>query len=172
MAALSALASVEDANLVWQKANIAMDTLGASSEVRDAVRALKAYLSQARGNPQLRFTAIDATTVATTDDGQGVGAGTARVYFLFLKKKATSTAAYVSVVDNGTDDNYYGGSLTGSVRIQAALNEASWPFHAAYPKGLNIANGIRIVSTTAAAAGTTASSAADGPDGFMISGNA
>ena len=172
MAALSALASVQEANLVFQKANIALDSLGAKGEVRDALRALKAHLSQLKSNPNLRFTAIDATSVATADDGQSVGAGTARIYFVFLKKKATGTDAFVSVVDNGTDDNYYGGSLTGSVRYQVALLEASEQTHAAWPAGLSFANGIRVVATTAAAAGTTANAAADGPDGFIISGAA
>jgi hypothetical protein len=172
MADLSALAAVENANLVFQKADIALKSLGAKSEVFDALRAVKAYMSQIKRNPDLRFSVFSAADVATANDGHGVGLGTARIYFVFLKKKATATDAFASVVDNGTDDNYYGGSLTGSVRIQAALLEASDQFFAALPQGLPIANGIRVVSTTAAAAGTTANAAADGPDGFIISGAA
>ena len=173
MAALSDLAAVENSNLVWQKAKIALDSLGASGAARDSFRALKAHLAQVKGNKDLRFTAITAASLITTDDGQGVGAGTARIYGVYYKKQDDATDAFVSIVDNGTDDNYYGGSLTGSVRHQTASLEALEEHIAIYPKGLSMANGIRVVTTTAAAAGTTVSVAeADTVNGFIISGAA
>lgn len=182
MAALSALASTENANLVFQKAAIALNggkdavtgaSLAFSQCAQDALRALKAHLSQVKRNPDLRFTAIDATSLLTADDGQSVGSGTARVYAIFLKKRDDATDSFISLVDNGTDDNYYGGSLTGSVRYQSAALEAKDELIAIFPKGLSMANGIRLVSTTTAAGGTTVSvAAADSVDGFMISGAA
>lgn len=172
MAALSALSTVEDAFKVWQKAENALASLDASSLARDSMRAVKAYLSQVKRNPDLRFTAVSNADVITANDGLGVGAGTANIYFVYLKKPTTNgTDCFVSIVDDGTDDNYYGGSLTGSVRLQAAFLVALDEFVAAFTKGLDIANGIRVVSTTAAAAGTTVSTAAATvPNGFIISG--
>lgn len=173
MGALSALSTVENSNLVFQKAKIALDSLQASGAARDALRAMKAHLSQVKSNPDLRFTAIANGTLVTADDGQSIGAGTARIYFVFYKKQDDATDAFVSIVDNGTDDNYYGGSLTGSVRHQTASLEAKEEHVAMYPKGLSMALGIRVVSTTTAAGGTTVSvAAADTVDGFIISGNA
>lgn len=173
MAALSALAAVESSNLVWQKANIALESLGAKGVTKDAFRALKAHLAQLKGNPNLRFTALSAADLVTANDGLGVGAGTARIYGVFMKKQDDVTDAFVSIVDDGTDDNYYGGSLTGSVRLQTASLEALEEFVGIYPKGLSMANGIRVVTTTAAAAGTTVSVAsADTINGFIISGDA
>ena len=173
MSALSALPATENSNLVWQKVNIALDSLGAKGVTRDAFRALKAHLSQLKGNPNLRFTPIDKTSLTTANDGQGVGAGTARIYGVFYKKQDDATDAFISVVDDGTDDNYYGGSLTGSVRHQTASLEALEEHVGIYPYGLSMANGIRVVTTTAAAAGTTVSVAeADTVNGFIISGAA
>lgn len=182
MAALSALSTTEDAKLVFQKAEIALAggkdavsgaALAFSGAAQNAFRALKAHLSQVKRNPNLRFTAISAEDLVTANDGLGVGAGTARIYGVFLKKRDDATDSFISVVDDGTDDNYYGGSLTGSVRVQTAALEAKEEFIALYPKGLSMANGIRVVTTTAAAAGTTVSvAAADSVDGFIISGDA
>ena len=173
MAALSDLAAVENANLVWQKADIALRSLSASGAAQNAFRALKAHLSQVKRNPDLRFTAVSNATLVTADDGQSVGAGTARIFGVFFKKQDDATDAFVSIVDNGTDDNYYGGSLTGSVRLQTASLESKEEFIGIYPKGLSMANGIRVVSTTTAAGGTTVSvAAADTVDGFIISGAA
>lgn len=174
MAALSALPATENANLVWQRAQIALDSLGASSLARDSMRAVKAYLSQVKGIANLRFTAVSNDDVVTANDGFGAGSGTANIYFVYLKKPTTNgTDCFVSIVDDGTDDNYYGGSLTGSVVLQSAFHVGLDEFNAAYSKGLDIANGIRVVSTTAAAAGTTVSTlAATVPDGFIISGAA
>ena len=172
MAALSALSTVENANLVWQRANIALDSLGASSQARDSMRAIKAYISQVKGLANLRFTAVSNDDVVTANDGFGAGSGTANIYFVYLKKPSTNdTNCFVSIVDDGTDDNYYGGSLTGSVRLQAAFLTGLDEFTASFSKGLDIADGIRVMSTTAAAAGTTVSTlAATVPDGFIISG--
>ncbi len=161
MTALAALSTVENANLVWQKATTALNALEASGAARDALRATKAYLSQIKHNPDLRFSAVSNALVVTADDGQSIGSGTANIYFVYLKKPSTNgTDCFVSIVDNGTDDNYYGGSLTGSVVLQSAFHVALDEFVASYNKGLDIANGIRVVSTTAAAAGTTVSTLA------------
>lgn len=173
MAALDALAAVEDSNLVWQRVNVSLEALEASGLARDSFRALKAHLAQLKGNPDLRFTAISAASLITADDGQSVGANANRIYGVFFKKQDDATDAFISIVDNGTDDNYYGGALTGSVRLQTASLEAEEEFIATYPKGLSMANGIRVVTTTAAAAGTTVSAAeADTVNGFIISGAA
>lgn len=170
MGALSALPTVEDSNKVFQKVNKAL--AGASPSAQKTFRGLKEWLVEQKGNPNLRVVPFSSAGVATADDGQAIGAGTAKVYGVYFKKPNDATAAYVSVVDNGTDDNYYGGSLTGSVRIQAGLVSANQEFAAVFPNGLSIALGLRIVSTTAAAAGTTANTAASAPYGFVLYGSA
>jgi hypothetical protein len=170
MGALSALPAPTSGINAWQKIRKALTDRNPA--IQRQFEELRLWLATQKGNPDLYFAPFSAAEVATADDGHGVGAGTAKLYGVFFKKKNTATDAFASIVDNGTDDNYYSGSLTGSVRVQVALLDGNDAFAATFPTGLAIALGLRVVSTTAAAAGTTASGAGDGPDGFLIYGAA
>ena len=168
MAALSALAALTASNRVWESVRIALSGAGPAAQAQ--FKGLKSWLANSKGNLDLRFTPLTAEGVTTADDGLGVGAGATKIYGVYLKKRASGTASYISFVDNGTDDNYYGGSLTGAVRLQIAANAANQEHVYVTPQGVAMANGIRVVSTTAAAAGTTAGTAANSVDGFLITG--
>jgi hypothetical protein len=168
MAALSALPSVEGANLVWQRVNEVL--VGASPASKYVFNGLKKWLSTQKGNPQLRFTAISAELLLTANDGLGVGAGTALIYGLYLKKRSTNgTDAFVTVLDDGTDDNIYAGSLTGSYVLSQPFLLASDESCYVNVNGLTIANGIRIASLTTLVGTTATTLAATTCDGFMIS---
>jgi hypothetical protein len=177
MAALAALPAVEGANLVWQRVNSALwpNANGVAQASHSplsmyAFRDLKKWLATQKGNPQLRFTAISAELLLTTDDGQGVGAGAATIYAIYLKKRQTNgTDFFLQVLDEGTDANIYGGALTGSIVAVLPFLVAGDEAFVMYADGLAMANGIRLASTTTAIGTTASTLAATSGDGFMIS---
>lgn len=158
--------SLENANLVWQKAAIALDSLGANKAMRETFRALKAYLSQEKRNLNLQFVAIDATLV---DDANGVVLmdGPCRVYGMFLKKQATTPDVYLALLNDDTDD----ASPITDVRAVVGLQEASEQAALVYPAGAVMSVGVVGKSYTEFD-GTTDSSSADTPNGFVILGAA
>lgn len=153
--------SLEDANKVFQKVNIALDSLGANSEIRDSFRALKAYLSQIKRNPQLQFVPI---TNLTTDTA--IADSPCTLYAVFLKKRNTATASYTKINDNAsTAGGASGANMTDLIELNAAGAQAVLVI----PAGRAQATGIAMASETTGAGGTDTSSG-DGPDGFVILG--
>lgn len=156
--------TTEDAKLVWQKAKAAADTLGLNKEVQDLILAAKAYHSQIIGNPNIKFTPIDAATNGS-DGGNAdtVISDTANtaLLLLVLKKRASSTAAFDSIADHASAIQaakvFISGELTGSKQ-----------FAAFYPKGFKNATGMTYASVTAYN-GTTHSTTANSSDGFAVS---
>jgi hypothetical protein len=156
--------STESANLVWQKVAIALDSLGANSYARDAFRALKAYTSQIGGNLNLQFVAISNLTADV------VAADVAcKVYGIFLKKQATATDAFYKAFNDAATD-----SSAEDALITIALTEASEQELFVCAAGKAFSAGVTHGSFTAAtgAAGTTATTTGDGPNGFVIIGAA
>lgn len=155
--------SNENANLVWQKVRIALDTLKAPSQIRDAVASLKAYLSQVKRNPDLTFVAIADLTADVV-----VADAACKIYGIALKKQATATDAFYKLFDDAASDSSAEDAVLG-IRL---VDSEDWTI-ITYPRGLAMANGAVHGSFTAmaGAAGTTASTSGDGPNGFLILGN-
>lgn len=170
MTALAAFPTAEAGNLVWQKVRIAL--ANANPGAQAAFKALREYLTQQKRNPDLRFKAFSKADLVTADDGLGLGAGTAKIYGIYIKKGADDTDAVFSVVDNGTDDNIYSGSLTASVAISIFARIASMEQVFLDPNGYDILLGIRLASVTAPAGTTVTVAAADTVDGFIVYGDA
>ena len=158
--------TLEAANNVWQKTNIALDSQAANSCIRDQFRALKAYLSQVKSNKDLQFVPILATDV---DDASGkVLADVAcTVYGVFLKKQATATDVFTYIFDDATDDT----GIATDGRIMLATLVTGEQVAAFYPAGLAMAAGAVAKSYTESD-GVTDSSSADTPNGFIIIGAA
>jgi hypothetical protein len=177
MANLANLPALEGANQVWNRVNTVLEpnaggvaSQGHSPAAFGAFRELKRFLATQKGNPQLRFTAISAELLLTTDDGQGVGFGAATIYGMYLKKRVTNgTDVFIQILDDGTDVNIYAGALTGSILSVTPFLLASDEAWITFMPGLGIANGIRIASTTTAIGTTATTLAASTCDGFMIS---
>jgi hypothetical protein len=157
--------SLENANLVWQKAAISLDALGANKAMRETFRALKAYLSQEKRNLNLQFVAIDATLV---DDANGVVLmdGPCRVYGTFLKKQATGTDTYLALLNDDTDD----ASPITDVRAVVGLQETSEQAALIYPAGMAMSVGV-VGKAYTEFDGTTDANSADTPNGFVILGS-
>lgn len=162
--------SLENANLVWQKAAIALDVQesstakAASKAVRETFRALKAYLAQEKRNLNLQFVPIDATLV---DDANGVVLmdGPCRVYGVFLKKQATGVDTYLALLNDDTDD----ASPVTDVRVVLGLQESAEQAALIYPAGIAMSVGV-VAKAYTEFDGTTDASSADTPYGFVILG--
>jgi hypothetical protein len=156
--------TTEDAKFVWQKVKAAVDTLGLNKEIQDTVKAARDYASQVLGNPNLKFTPIDAATNGS-DGGNAdtVISDTANTALLLivLKKRAGSVAAFDSI------SNHASAIQAAKVFIAGELT-ASKQFAAFYPKGFKNATGMTYASVTVYN-GTTHSLTADSCDGFAVS---
>lgn len=156
--------STEQQNLVWQKAKIALDTLGATWATREGLRKLKEDIQAKYGNIDLQFVPIaDLTADVPAADVP------CKVYAIFLKKQATGTDAYYKAFNDAATD-----SSAEDALIVVGLTEASEQVLVEAPAGKPFSAGLTHGSFTAAtgAAGTTASTSGDGPNGFVILGAA
>lgn len=153
--------SLENPNLVWQRAKAFMDSLGSSPEAVQNFQDLKKYLETVKSRPQLQFVAIsNLTTVAIAADAA------CTLYGLYFKKQATATAAYAKSNDSASAaGGGSGANMTDTVKLGASGQEAMLII----PGGRAQANGISNASETTAAGGSNSSSG-DGPNGFVILG--
>lgn len=156
--------TTEDAKLVWQKVKAAVDTLGLNKEVQDQILAAKAYCSQVLGNPNIKFTPIDAATNGS-DGGNAdtVISDTANtaLLLLVLKKRTGSTAAFNAISDHAS-------AIQAAKVVIVGQLTASKQALLSYPKGFKNATGMTYASVTAYN-GTTRSLTADSSDGFAVS---
>lgn len=152
--------STENPTLALQKAGITLDSLGAKGAIRDQFRALKAYLSQIKKNPDLQLVPI-----ADLGADAAVADVACKVYAIFLKKGATATAAFVKGSDHATV------ASATAPEISIELNAAGQQVFLSYPDGYAQGTGLTIGSDTSAD-GAVASTAGDGPSGFALIGKA
>lgn len=152
--------SLQTQNLVWQKAKIALDSLGATYAHRESLRKLKEHIQAVQGNVDLEFVAIADLT------GDAVVADVAcQIYAIFLKKQATATDAFFKAVDHAT----VAAGTTFFLCVELA--ESGEQVLLLFPGGLPQATGVTLVSSTTDT-GSTDSTAGDGPNGFVILGAA
>jgi hypothetical protein len=106
--------------------------------------------------------------MTTANDGQGVGAGATTLYAVYLKPTATADG-WALIIDDGTDDNISG--LTASVVDSLNIASSGREVIKIYPKGLALANGLRVAAVTTAQ-GLTLNASGQGAVGFAITGGA
>lgn len=153
--------SLENSNLVWQKAKIAL--VNAHPVAQGQFKALKEYLSTQGGNPDLQFVPF---TEAQCDDADGTGVVDAacKVYGVYVKKVSAATDNYFKLYDSATVDT----TAAEQIVAIALLNtvEVAAEIH---PLGLAFANGVTVTQHTTSIGVTDGS---DGGDGFIVIGAA
>lgn len=154
-----------NANLNWQQVKIALDALGANGFSQDAFRALKAYLGQVKGNPNLQFLAF---TEADCDAGGGTVllTGACRVYGVFIKKEAEGTDNIFFLYDDATNDGTAADAVVGLSVLESAQEAV-----AIYPTGLPMATGV-LVTQYLSSSGLGAGDGSNGGNGFVLIGAA
>jgi hypothetical protein len=153
------------ANLNWQKVLIALDSLGANGFSRDTLRALKAHLSQVKGNPDLQFIPF---TEADCDaaGGTAILTGACKLYAVFVKKEDEGTDNLFLVYDDATND-----TTDANAVAALSLKDAKHEVVAAYPNGLSMATGILVTQYTSAS-GLGKADGSNGGNGFVLIGAA
>lgn len=156
--------ATQNSNLVWQKVKIAL--LNASPAAQEGFAALKAYLAQQKGNPDLQFVPFSAEQIVT-NGGFSPDVDAARVYGIWVKGRRTSgtTASFVAIHD-ATDN-----SATTTTVETFKFNLTGQQYFTINPDGFLLGTELTVSAATAVG-GATESSAADAADGFVIVGGA
>jgi hypothetical protein len=147
--------SLTGANIVKQK------TLAETRrpKIQAVLKAFWSYWAQHKKSADLQFVsfaALETTDVVIAD-------AACKVYLIFIQKpSASSTAAFFKGTDHATT-----GSSTAAELVQKVAGSDHEML--AYFDGFAMANGFTILSETTAD-GSTGSSAADRPDGFIVVG--
>lgn len=157
--------TTESANLVWQKVTAALRD--ANPAIQAQFLQLKAYLAQARSNPNLKFTPIDGTSNGS-DGGNVVTvlSDTASKYLvaLYVKKGTGAVLAFHTVSNSASAATAQKEAIiTGTTAGQLGV--------LIFPRGLLFATGITFSSVTAYN-GTTQSLIADSASGFALTADA
>lgn len=157
--------SLEDSNLVWQKAKVSLESLGADNVARATLKALKEKLASTGGNPNLQIVPIVATDV---DDASGaiLADVPCKLYAVFVKKLATAGDIFLHILDDAADDT----GIATDTRLMIGLVGSGEQAVASYPAGAAMAAGVVAKSYTEPD-GVTDSAATDTPNGFVIIGN-
>ena len=160
--------STQSANFVWQKVDIALSSISIGTPIRQQFNDLKAYLAQAKGNPDLEFVAFTDAGITGTD-GVVLADAAAKLYAVFVQKDGTSgtgtaTDSFVKIFDNATVD-----TTATDGRVVLPLLVAARTGIYFDRNGLDMANGI-VATAHTSYAGSTDSTAGDAGPGFIILG--
>lgn len=136
--------------------------LGLGSSTVQALNTLFQELSQKKNNPDLQVVVFDLQTSAASDAVIADAACT--IYGIFGKKSSTATGAWLKGSDSATT------SSSTAAEWMAELNAANQEFVGLFGKdGAAQGSGWTFGADTTAA-GSTNSTAGDGPKGFVILG--
>ena len=128
------------------------------------LKAFFLHLAANKGNPDLQFGTITATSI---DDagGQVVIDAACTLYAVYAKKVATATDVYLVIFDDATDDAGAGTDGRVVIPFLAASEEGLW----FSPDGLVMGTGV-VAKAYTDFDGTSDSTDTDCPNGFVIVG--
>lgn len=154
--------STENSLLVWQKAKVALEALGASPVEIAMFKALKERLAGVGGNPDLQLVFVSSTDV---DDANGkvLADVPCKFYAGYFKKQNNATDCYLAILDDEADD----ASPVADVRAVVGLIDANERAAIVYPAGMNMAKGI-VAKAYTEFDGTTDAADTTTPNGFVI----
>lgn len=153
--------ALEDGNKVWQKVKLSLED--GHPAVQGAFAALKTWLAQQKGNPNLQFAAFSEVQCDDAD-GTGIIDAACKVYAVYVKKASAATDNYFKLYDSATVDTTAGEQIIAIPLL--ATTEVAFQMH---PDGLAFANGVTVTQHTTSIGVTDGS---DGGNGFFIIGAA
>jgi len=157
-----------NANLAWQEVKIALarqvGAEGIPQIQRNQWDALKAHLSQTKGNPNILFVPYTAELIVAAS-GLIASDVPCVLFGIFSLKRNSATASYIQVIDDAADDTGVATDLRVVLPQMLAVDSAN----AFFPQGLPMAAGVVLKATTTAV-GSTDPTAANSADGFVIIG--
>lgn len=149
--------SLENANLVRQKVNIAL--ADAHPSAQEAFKSLLRMYATQYGNPDLQF--IPFSEADCDAAGGTVKADAAcQIIGVYVKKVSAATDNYFKIYDDATDDTTAGDQIIAIPLLHTT--EEAWQIHI---KGLTMGTGIVVTQHTTSIGVTDGS---DGGNGFII----
>lgn len=139
-------------NLAWSRVKIA--TMSANPAVQAAFAALKAYLAQQKGNPDLQFVPFTETQ-ADAGGGTAVVDAACKLYGIYIKKNTSATDNFFWAYDDATNDG-----TAGDARVSLPLLVANDESMYINPAGLDMGTGVVVTQY-----GTDPLGAVDGSEG-------
>lgn len=160
--------SLQSGNLAWQAVNnyitaTQQSSKGTNPVIQNALKDLKAYLSQQKRNPSLQFLPFTAAQVATAG-GVVLATGTGTLYAFYARKTAVATQNTIKISDDATDDTT-AANMIGAIDLRQVDAEELQ----VYLPGKALALGITVGADTTVL-GTADGSAANAANGFVIVG--
>lgn len=157
--------SLENGNLAWQKVKIALANANPAAQAQFA--ALKAYLAQQKGNPNLQFIPFGDADLVQATGYSPIGAVTSTVYGVYFRKNGTG-------VGTGTDSwltvgNASTNTVDATKFIALMTQSADDEVAAIYPDGLIFGTDLTLTGETSAQDGTESTSG-DSGSGFILIG--
>lgn len=147
--------SVSDSINAWRKVGAAIHSMSPSVQLQ--MTALKSWLSQQLGNPDLQFVPFDRLSSTEV-----VIADAACKLYAIVARKITATATFTKATDSATASSdtaaEYVVKMAGAETFYALL----------FPNGMAMASGITMQGNTTADGGT--GSGTDGATGFVLLG--
>jgi hypothetical protein len=151
--------SLEDAVKVKEKCRAE----SRKPKTQGLIKALFMYIAQHKNNPKLQLVPFDAISSATTGSGVVMADVACRLYGVFVKSPTGSSATtYFKITDDETTAS--GTAFDIGIGVAATIEH-----FLAFPDGKVMANGVAVMANTAID-GSTGSSSADRPSGFVIVG--
>lgn len=157
--------AVQSGNLVWQKVTKALTN--ANPAVQGQFKALKSYLAQQKGNPDLEFVPFNDAQLTTATGYSPIGAAVT-LYGVYFTKTGTSgtgtaTDSWLTIANDASN-------VTDATKFVALMTSvAAQQVAAIYPNGLIFGTDITLSGETSAQDGTE-STAGDSGNGFVIVG--
>ena len=156
---------VEDGAKVWQKVRQALS--GANPAIQGQFKALKEYLTQQKGNPQLQFVPFNEAVLVQATGYSPIGAACTLYGVYFIKNgtvgSGTATDSWLSLANGASN------ATVAEQFVALMTSVASQQASAIYPNGLIFGTDFTISGQTSAQDGTE-STANDSGNGFAIVG--
>ena len=160
---------LEDGQNVWRKVDHHFSGQGTTNHpaLQEQFRALKKYLVEQKGNPQLAFVPYSAELIVTAG-GYAAADAACKVYGIYVKGRRTTGTTFAFVQLFAQADNTASTSLIFHLTRLGVTGQKAGEI---WPDGVAVETALTIASDTTVA-GATESAAADAADGFVIYGAA
>ena len=133
------------------------------------LKAFFLHLAANKSNPDLQILPFSGTD-AEVSTGTVLATGVATLYLVWGKKTNTATDAYLTVYDDASDDTTTTRTIASLAFLLAgASTNVAGESIVVFPDGIPVLRAVNVISYTTQP-GSTASTAGDAPNGFVIVG--
>lgn len=161
--------TLESAPQVWQRVDQFLANAKPNPAVVEQFRALRNYIVQQKGNPQLQFIPFSEADIVQATGFSPIAAVASTVYGVFQAKTGATGAAGTGTDSWLTVGNASTNTVDATKFIALMTSVAGQQVAAFYPNGLIFGTDLTISGETSAQDGTESTAGDSGP-GFVIIG--